>query len=108
MNRLLIVVVTLLVAAVAHAQPQAPEFPDLDAARRAAIVDSVTAALDTVYVFPDVARQMVTDVKTRLRAGEYDTITAPPAFARRLTEDFRAICHDRHLRAAGRAAAAGR
>jgi hypothetical protein len=79
-------------------QPQPPGFPDLDAARRAAIVDSLTAALDTVYVFPDVARQMVDDVRGRLARGEYDDITAVPEFTDRLTEDFRAISHDLHLR----------
>jgi hypothetical protein len=98
MRRPLILALALFVAATASAQRSMPDFPELDDARRAAIVDSVTAALDTVYVFPEVATAMVTDVRQRLAAGEYDGIADPRAFTDRLTEDFRAICHDRHLR----------
>ncbi len=87
----------LLAALPAVAQPGAAPLPALDAARRAAIVDSVTAALDTVYVFPDVAHAMVADVRGRLAAGQYDQIADPAAFTDRLTTDLRAISHDLHL-----------
>jgi len=97
MKRLLLITLALLITVPALAQ-QPPSFPDLDQARRAAIVDSLTAALDTVYVFPDVATEMVTDVRRKLADGEYDDITDVAAFADRLTEDFRAISHDLHLR----------
>lgn len=98
MTRPTILLLALLAALPAAAQPGATPMPALDAARRAAIVDSVTAAIDTVYVFPDVARAMVTDVRSRLADGRYDTIVRPEEFAQQLTTDLRAICHDLHLR----------
>ncbi len=97
MTRSAFLLLALLAARPVAAQSGATSLPALDAARRAAIVDSVTAALDTVYVFPDVARAMVTDVRARLAAGEYDAIARPEDFTERLTTDLRAICHDRHL-----------
>jgi hypothetical protein len=96
MKRIILITLMLLIALPVLAQ-QAPNFPDLDKGRRAAIVDSVTAALDTVYVFPDVATEMVTSVRQKLANGEYDDITDVGAFTDRLTEDFRAISHDLHL-----------
>ncbi len=98
MNRFVIAALVLLVALPALAQPRMPDFPDLDQARRAAIVDSLTAALDTVYVFPDVATEMVADLRKRLADGEYDDVTSPTEFADQITEAFRAISHDLHLR----------
>jgi hypothetical protein len=97
MKRHAFLFLALLAALPAAAQPGTTPLPALDASRRAAIVDSVTAALDTVYVFPDVATAMVADVRSRLAAGEYDAIMRPEEFAQRLTTDLRAICHDRHL-----------
>jgi hypothetical protein len=88
---------TLLAALPALAQPGPAPLPALDAARRAAIVDSVTIALDARYVFPEVAQAMVADVRGRLAAGDYDALVRPEEFAQRLTTDLRAICHDRHL-----------
>ena len=97
MTRHVFLLLALLAALPAGAQPGPPPLPALDAPRRAAIVDSVTAALDTVYVFPDVAHAMVADVRARLAAGEYDAIARPEEFTERLTTDLRAICHDLHL-----------
>ncbi|MEZ4388553.1 MAG: S41 family peptidase [Candidatus Krumholzibacteriia bacterium] len=98
MKRLVIIALTLLLGLPALAQQRRPAFPDLDRDTRAAIVDSVTAALDTVYVFPDVATAMVADVRRRFARGEYDDFADPAAFADRLTEDLRTISHDLHLR----------
>ncbi len=53
----------LLLALPSLAEEAAP--PPLDAERRAAIVDKVAAALEEIYVFPDVAREM-NDLRHRL------------------------------------------
>ena len=80
-------------------QPQGqPEFPEIDTATKAAIIDSVTTALNEVYIFADKAHEMTEHVRSRLQEGAYDQFTAPPAFTEQLTQDLRAICHDRHLR----------
>jgi hypothetical protein len=97
MIRLATLLLALASVLPATAQPGAAALPALDGARRAAIVDSVTAALDTVYVYPDVAQAMVVDVRSRLAAGKYDDLTQPAAFTERLTADLQAISHDRHL-----------
>ena len=98
MTRLLLAALVLLAALPALGQQRMPEFLDLDASRRAAIVDSVTAAMDTVYVFPDVGTAMIEDLRRRLAAGEYAEVTDPREFVGLLTEAFQAISHDRHLR----------
>lgn len=98
MTRLLLAALVLLVALPATGQQRMLEFPDLDAARRAAIVDSLTAAMDTVYVFPEVGTAMIEDLRRRLAAGEYAEVTDPREFAGLVTEAFQAISHDRHLR----------
>ena len=99
-SRLSTVVVAALAILPANAPAQAPgaAMPNLDARTRAAIVDSVTAALAEVYVFPDVAAQMDEQVRKQLRSGAYDGAKTHPDFAEQLTRDLQAISHDKHLR----------
>ncbi len=75
-----------------------PDLPEIDAGTRAAIIDSVTTALNEVYVFPEKAVAMEEHVRSLLAEGAYDEITSPAEYARRLTEDLRSICQDLHLR----------
>lgn len=73
----------LLLALPSLAEEAAP--PPLDAERRAAIVDKVAAALEEIYVFPDVAREMNDLLRRRLAEKAYDALESIPAFARQLT-----------------------
>ncbi len=99
---LLLSLLSCLAAAPASAQssgpPGARELPPLDAATRAAAVDSLCATLDSVYVFPDTARRMGELLRARLADGSYDALTAVPEFTQRLTADLQSVSHDRHLR----------
>src|SRR5579863_9291372 len=70
---------------------------DIDAATRARVIDAAIAKIDEFYVFPDVAKKMGMAVRARAKRGEYDSITDGNAFAKQLTEDFRAVSHDKHL-----------
>jgi hypothetical protein len=70
---------------------------------RARVVERAATELERSYVFEDIGKKMAVDVRRRLAAGDYDTITNPYAFARRLTSDLRAICRDKHLRVRPRA-----
>ncbi len=80
------------------AQVAAPrELPALDASTRAAIVDSVTAIIDSVYVLEGPARRIVSALRQNLAAGQYDALTDPADFARRLFDDAQAINHDGHF-----------
>lgn len=95
-----LLLVLLLTARTATAQgPMPPDQPDrtLDAPTRSAVIEAARSALDRGYVFPEVARKMADDLKTRLARGEYDAITSARQFAATVTDHLRAISHDKHL-----------
>lgn len=79
------------------AEYQVPEGP-LDARRRLALLDAAARAIEANYVFPDVGRRMAADLRERGARGDYEHISDCTAFAARLTDDLRALCHDKHLR----------
>jgi C-terminal processing protease CtpA/Prc len=70
----------------------------IDGATRDAVLDALAEKLTRYYVFPDVAGRIVTRLRARQTAGEYDTIELAEAFSETLTEDLRAINNDLHLR----------
>ena len=70
----------------------------LDAALRQKTIDAVESNLSDYYVDPDLAKKMDDAINTHLKAGDYDKITDGDVFADTLTNDLRAISHDRHLR----------
>lgn len=83
------------------AQVAAPgQLPPIDAATRAAVVDSVTSVIDSIYVLAEPARRIVAGLRKNLADGVYDGLTDPAEFARRLYEDAQAISHDGHFRIA--------
>jgi hypothetical protein len=69
----------------------------IDAAERGRVVNGAAVQLDSFYVFPDVARRMGDSARARLKRGVYDGYDSGISFARRLTDDFAAIAHDKHL-----------
>lgn len=76
-----------------------PDGPDktLDAAERSKVIDGVLAELEKGYVFPDTAKKMADAVRAKQAKGEYDSESSGRAFARRLTDDLRAVSKDGHL-----------
>jgi retinol-binding protein 3 len=70
----------------------------VDAPTRTRVVEGAAAKLNEYYVFPDLATKMGDAALARLKRGEYDSITDGDAFAAKLTEHFREISHDKHLR----------
>jgi len=70
----------------------------IDAATRAKVIDGAVAALNDIYVFPETAKKMEEAVRAHQRKGDYDAISDGDDFAKRLTDDFQAISHDKHLR----------
>ncbi len=79
------------------AQDQELQTRPVDAALQAEIIDSVAAALNEVYVFPDVAKDMEKFIRKQHKQKVYQNLTDISAFAEKLTEDLRSISHDRHL-----------
>jgi hypothetical protein len=69
----------------------------VDPATRAKVIDGAVAALNEAYVFPETAKKMEEGVRTHQQKGDYDAISDGDDFAKRLTDDFQAISHDKHL-----------
>ena len=69
----------------------------LDDAMRRKTIDDIAAALTEYYVDADLAARMNAAVEAHLKAGDYDKITDGNLFASRLTDDLRAVSHDKHL-----------
>ena len=100
-RRFLALVLPLILATlgttIAWSQGEAPQPLSLDKTMRAAAVDSILAAIDEIYVFPEVAAEMGKLVRGNLASGAYDDLATAPEFAARLTEDLQSISHDLHL-----------
>lgn len=95
---LLLLISVALVCESSLAQPGAAETPPkADRATVTAIIDSVTAALNEIYVFPKVAADMEKHVRDRLKKKAYDKIDNLLDFTDTLTEDLLSVSHDRHL-----------
>ena len=79
---------------------QAQTSPDLaiDAATRAAVIDSLLKELIDGYVFPETAKKMEADIRSRVAAKEYDSVTSAQEFAKKLTTDLQSVSKDKHLR----------
>jgi retinol-binding protein 3 len=69
----------------------------IDAATRARVIDGAVAKLNEFYVFSETAKKMADAVQARLKSGAYDAITGADDFATTLTDDLRAVSHDKHL-----------
>ncbi len=94
-SRILIAMFLLSLAAVAQ---QAPPDKPIDAATKAQVVDTLLKELNDGYVFPEVAKRMETDVRSRIANKEYEAVTSSRAFAEKLTADLQSVSKDKHLR----------
>ena len=70
----------------------------ITADERREVIDGTIAQLKKAYVFPDVALQMEKAVRDRAARGEYNSIASGQKLAKKLTEDFRAVSRDKHLK----------
>lgn len=91
-------VIFLLLFINLHAQQSVSEVSALDSKTQAAIIDSVTKAMNEVYVFPDVAQNMEKLVRQNFKEGKYKAITTLAEFTERLTSDLQSVSKDKHLR----------
>ncbi len=69
----------------------------IDAGKQLMIIDSVTTALDSFYVFPAKAKEMDKLAHDQYRKGAYKNLTGAAAFAERLSTDLFAVCKDKHF-----------
>lgn len=101
-KKLLAVMITaalalLLIAPMAFSQAAGPEDKPVDAKTQAEIIDSISQALNEVYVFPDVAKKMEKYLRKQYKDKKYADLTSMQDFTRKLTEDLREISKDKHL-----------
>ncbi len=82
----------------------AAQAQQLDAAARADAVTKLSAALRDRYVFPEVGAKAADTITANLKAGAYDQLNEPGAFAKQLTDDLAAVAHDKHMRVMSRSA----
>jgi hypothetical protein len=100
MNRILSAVLFLclvLLPATAFSQPVQQQAAPLEAKHRAELIKDVSEGLTEVYVFEDVAVQMVTLINDKFDKGDYDQFDTVTAMADQLTADLQSISHDLHL-----------
>jgi len=95
MNSTLVRYLLVTISTGAFAQNTMPALSESD---RSAAVDSISRILEKNYVYPDVGTKMAAILKSNQKSGAYTSITNPPEFGRRLTEDLRAVSKDKHLR----------
>lgn len=69
----------------------------VDAASRAAVIDSIIANLDRYYVYPEKAAAMSTELRAQRQRGDFDAVFGAEEFADRLTNSLQAVTHDKHL-----------
>lgn len=100
MNPRLFLILNLLLTlmglmGVAQAQQ---DIPPLDATEKTEVIDSISKILIENYVFPDVAKEIVSHLEKKENKGLYNDVSDPHQFAEMLSEDVRSINNDLHLR----------
>jgi C-terminal processing protease CtpA/Prc len=70
---------------------------DVDAPRRAAVIEGLLSKLQQHYVFPDVAQQMEEAIRRHMSNGDYDAVTTGSALCQTLTAHLQEVSHDKHL-----------
>lgn len=100
---LCILLIGLLVSLPTSAESQTKLVQDkqdrtIDSKTQAEVIDSVTQALNEVYVFPDVAKKMEKHLRSQYKKKKYEDLTNLREFTQKLSEDLHQISNDKHLR----------
>lgn len=69
----------------------------IDAKTRTRVIDGAIENLNSFYVSPELAKKMEESVRARQKKDEYDAVNDGDALAKKLTDDFREVSHDKHL-----------
>jgi hypothetical protein len=91
-KRLLAVLLVSLVYNISKAQ--------VTVAQKNEMIDSTIKALNTQYIFPDVAKQVEGFLRKQQQNKAYNTITSGELFAEKLSADLKAVSKDKHLNVA--------
>ena len=69
---------------------------ELTAGERARLVTEIGRQFELHYVFPEVGTRLAAVLRERAEHGAYDSTDRAEDFARLVTDDLRAVSHDRH------------
>ncbi|HEX8171612.1 MAG TPA: S41 family peptidase [Thermoanaerobaculia bacterium] len=97
MKRTLASLLLLCLFAASTASAQTDRDIPIDAATREKVLNYVLEQLEAEYVYPDMAKSVVTTMRERLRRGDYDQMNSAVKFGMRLTEELRALTNDQHI-----------
>jgi len=95
-STILTMVLLLPISTLAQSRVSQPDLT-INAATRVEIIKGVIKRLNDFYVFPEIAKQMETAIRGRMRNKEYDQITSAALMAQMLTSHLRAVNPDKHL-----------
>jgi hypothetical protein len=74
-----------------------PDVVTLTEAERDQVINDAAKLLAEFYVFPDMGQKMAAALKMQQKRRDYREITNAVILATRLTDDLRAISHDKHV-----------
>jgi hypothetical protein len=92
MGAVAVLAVLILAGSGAGEEPAA-----LDDAARRAVVDTVAARIEMLFVFPEIGAEMAGSIREQLEEGEYDDIDRLDDLVRRLNSDLLSVYPDGHL-----------
>jgi len=75
---------------------QEPKVPTLDAAKKQAIVDEISALLNKNYIFPETAKKIEEALRGRLKNGDFDKMSDAREFARAVSAIVLDVSKDKH------------
>jgi hypothetical protein len=80
-----------------HGSPPQDQ-PDMiiDSKTSREVIDGVLKVVHDAYVFPEIAKKMVAEIRGRLERKEYDSIASAKELARALTDDMQRVSKDKH------------
>jgi len=85
---------TLILSGVLFGQNEPPR---IEQAEKKQVVDTLAHKMETLYVFPDIGKEMADFILQQLQSGAYNELDDVFGFSRQLTDDLRSISHDRHI-----------
>jgi hypothetical protein len=89
-------IIGLLFTAIFATAQEAPA--PLTSEEKKEVIDSVSAIVERLYVFPEVGEAIAKHLRKKQKKGEYASLSDPFEFAQMLTEDVRSVNNDLHLR----------
>ncbi len=96
-RRLIGAAAALVVALVLPGVVAASGDVEVDAQRRSAIIDAVSAKLEELYVYPEVADQMQERIRSQRIKGGYDDLQTLSSFLDAINSDLLSVFADGHL-----------